>query len=42
MIVTGEDVSGFAFAIEGGQSAADVAKEWVAANSDRVDGWLGL
>jgi len=39
---TGDDVSGFAFAIEGGKDAADVAKEWVAANSDRVDGWLGL
>jgi len=38
----GEDVSGFAFEIEGGKDPADVAKEWVAANSDRVDGWLGL
>lgn len=40
--LTGEDVSSFAFAIEGGQDAADVAAEWVAENSDRVDGWLGL
>ena len=40
--LSGEDVSNFAFQIEGGKSAEDVAKEWVAANSDRVDGWLGL
>ena len=40
--LTGEDVSNFAFQIESGKSAEDVAKEWVAANSDRVDGWLGL
>ena len=40
--LTGEDVSQFAFEIEGGTAAADVAKAWVAANSDRVDGWLGL
>ncbi|MEM6667405.1 MAG: glycine betaine ABC transporter substrate-binding protein, partial [Pseudomonadota bacterium] len=33
--LTGEDVSNFAFQIEGGKDAADVAKEWVAANSDR-------
>lgn len=38
----GETVSGFAFEIEGGKDAATVAKEWVAANGDRVDGWLGL
>ncbi|NND92630.1 MAG: glycine/betaine ABC transporter substrate-binding protein [Granulosicoccus sp.] len=38
----GETVSGFAYAIEGGQDPADVAKEWVAANSERVDSWLGL
>ena len=38
----GEDVSNFAFEIEGGKEAADVAKAWIAANSDRVDGWLGL
>ncbi len=38
----GETVSGFAFEIEGGKEPADVAKEWVANNSDRVDSWLGL
>ncbi|KAG1700504.1 Glycine betaine/proline betaine transport system ATP-binding protein ProV [Nymphon striatum] len=37
--LTGDDVSSFAFQIEGGKAAGDVAKEWVAANSDRVDGW---
>jgi glycine betaine/proline transport system substrate-binding protein len=40
--LTGEDVSNFAFQIESGKSADQVAKEWVAANSDRVDSWLGL
>ncbi len=40
--LTGEDVSSFAFEIEGGKDAAEVAKAWVAANSDRVDEWLGL
>lgn len=38
----GETVSGFAYEIEGGKDAATVIKEWVAKNSDRVDGWLGL
>jgi len=38
----GETVSSFAFEIEGGKDPADVAKEWVAANGDRVDSWLGL
>lgn len=38
----GETVSGFAYEIEGGKDPATVAKEWVAANSDRVDSWLGL
>lgn len=38
-----DDVSNFAFEISGnGRDAGDVAKEWVAANTDRVDGWLGL
>ena len=38
-----DDVSNFAFEISGnGRDAGEVAKEWVAANSDRVDGWLGL
>lgn len=38
----GETVSGFAYEIEGGKDAAAVIKDWVAKNSDRVDGWLGL
>ena len=38
----GETVSSFAFEIEGGKDPADVAKEWVEANGDRVDSWLGL
>ncbi|MEM7211149.1 MAG: glycine betaine ABC transporter substrate-binding protein, partial [Pseudomonadota bacterium] len=38
-----DDVSSFAFEISGnGREPADVAKEWVAANSERVDAWLGL
>lgn len=40
--LTGEDVSNFAFEIEGGKDAAAVAKDWVAKNSARVDKWLGL
>ncbi len=40
--LTGEDVSSFAFQIESGKSAEQVAKEWVKANSARVDSWLGL
>ena len=40
--LTGDDVSSFAFQIEGGKDAADVAKAWVEENSERVDGWLGL
>ncbi len=41
--LTADDVSGFAFEISGnGRDAAEVAKEWVDANSDRVDSWLGL
>ncbi len=42
MALDGETVSSFAFEIEGGKDPADVAKEWVEANSDRVDSWLGL
>ncbi len=38
----GETVSSFAYEIEGGKDPALVAKEWVAENSGRVDGWLGL
>jgi len=42
MKLDGETVSSFAFEIEGGKDPADVAKEWVEANSERVDSWLGL
>ena len=42
MALDGETVSNFAYLIEGGQSPADVAKNWVAENSARVDNWLGL
>lgn len=38
-----EDVSQLAFEISAnGRDPAEVAAEWVNANSDRVDGWLGL
>ena len=38
-----DDVSHFAFEISGnGREAGDVAREWMAKNSDRVDAWLGL
>jgi len=41
--LTSDDVSQLAFEISSnGRDPADVAKEWVNANSDRVDGWLGL
>jgi len=41
--LTADDVSGLAFEISAnGRDAADVAKEWVEANSDRVDSMLGL
>jgi len=41
--LTADDVSQLAFEISAnGRDPADVAKEWVNANSDRVDGWLGL
>ncbi len=37
------DVSQLAFEISAnGRDPSEVAKEWVNANSDRVDGWLGL
>jgi glycine betaine/proline transport system substrate-binding protein len=43
MKLDAKDVSGFAYEIAGrGRDAAEVAKEWVANNSDRVDGWLGM
>ncbi len=42
-VLTADDVSGLAFEISAnGRDAADVAKEWVEANSDRVDAMLGL
>lgn len=38
-----DDVSSFAYEISGkGRDAAEVASEWIAANPDRVDAWLGL
>ncbi len=41
--LTADDVSQLAFEISAnGRDAADVAKEWVEANSDRVDAMLGL
>lgn len=41
--LTADDVSGLAFEISAnGKDPADVAKEWVEANSDRVDAMLGL
>ena len=41
--LTADDVSSFAFEISGqGRDAAEVAREWVEANPDRVDAWLGL
>ncbi|MEP0566338.1 MAG: glycine betaine ABC transporter substrate-binding protein, partial [Paracoccaceae bacterium] len=41
--VTADDVSQLAFEISAnGRDAAEVAAEWVDANSDRVDAMLGL
>ena len=41
--LTADDVSSFAFEISGkGRDPAEVAKEWVEANPDKVDAWLGL
>ncbi len=38
-----DDVSSFAYEISGkGRDPAEVAKEWVEKNTDRVDAWLGL
>ena len=38
-----DDVSSFAYEISGkGREPAEVAKEWIAKNPDRVDAWLGL
>ena len=43
MKLTADDVSFLAYQIAGKQrDAAEVAKEWVKKNSDRVDSWLGL
>ncbi|MBC6407804.1 MAG: glycine/betaine ABC transporter substrate-binding protein [Rhodobacteraceae bacterium] len=41
--LTADDVSGLAYEISAqGKDPADAAKDWVAANSDRVDAMLGL
>ena len=41
--LTADDVSSFAHEISGkGRDASEVASEWIANNSDRVDAWLGL
>jgi glycine betaine/proline transport system substrate-binding protein len=41
--LTADDVSNFAFEISGqGRDAGEVAREWVEANPERVDAWLGL
>ena len=43
MTLDTETVSGFAFEIAANdRDPAEVVREWIAANSDRVDGWLGL
>lgn len=43
MTLTSDDVSYFAFQIAGkNRDAAEVVREWIAENSDRVDSWLGL
>ena len=41
--LTADDVSSFAYEISGqGRDPSEVASEWIAANPERVDGWLGL
>jgi glycine betaine/proline transport system substrate-binding protein len=41
--LTADDVSSFAYEISGkGRDPGEVAREWIANNSDRVDSWLGL
>ncbi|MEQ8307769.1 MAG: glycine betaine ABC transporter substrate-binding protein [Hoeflea sp.] len=41
--LSADDVSSFAYEISGkGRDPAEVAKEWMEANPDRVDAWLGL
>jgi glycine betaine/proline transport system substrate-binding protein len=43
MKLDAKDVSGFAYEVAGlGRDPAEVAKEWVAKNSARVDAWLGM
>ena len=43
MKLTADDVSFLAYEIAGKKrDAGEVAREWVAGNSDRVDSWLGL
>ena len=43
MALDTQTVSYFAYEIAGkGRDPADVAKQWVVDNSERVDGWLGL
>ena len=42
-LLTADDVSNFAFEISGqGRDPAEVAREWIEANPERVDAWLGL
>jgi glycine betaine/proline transport system substrate-binding protein len=41
--LSADDVSSFAYEISGkGRDPAEVAREWVEANPERVDAWLGL
>jgi len=41
--LTADDVSNFAYQVSGkGRDAGEVAREWIAANPERVDAWLGL
>ncbi|MEM9794146.1 MAG: glycine betaine ABC transporter substrate-binding protein [Pseudomonadota bacterium] len=41
--LTADDVSSFAFEISGnGREPSEVVREWVEANPERVDAWLGL
>jgi glycine betaine/proline transport system substrate-binding protein len=43
MSLTADDVSSFAYEVSGkGRDPLEVAREWIGANSKRVDGWLGL
>ncbi|NIV46639.1 MAG: glycine/betaine ABC transporter substrate-binding protein [Gammaproteobacteria bacterium] len=41
--LTADDVSSFAYEVSGkGRDPGEVAREWMKANSSRVDSWLGL